>query len=147
MEPRESCCVSLEAVSRASRLSFQRLSFHSQQRLRLFTQGHMLSAKVMPARTDVPRSYASCALVGNGPGMYLPGMGDIVDRHDAVFKFNLYNLAQRAGKCVPPKPLAGKHNAHRDAAGSRSEVVLKGERLARITRLQNGKRDFSLLAP
>lgn len=58
----------------------------------------MLSAKVTPARTDVPRSYASCALVGNGPGMYLPGMGEIVDRHDAVFKFNLYNLAQRAGK-------------------------------------------------
>jgi len=63
----------------------------------------MLSAKVTPARTDVPRSYASCALVGNGPGMYLPGMGEIVDRHDAVFKFNLYNLAQRAGKCVRPR--------------------------------------------
>jgi hypothetical protein len=33
--------------------------------------------------------------------MYLPGMGAIVDRHDAVFKFNLYNLGARPGKCAP----------------------------------------------
>jgi hypothetical protein len=29
--------------------------------------------------------------------MYLPGMGAVVDRHEAVFKFNMYNLGARSG--------------------------------------------------
>lgn len=54
--------------------------------------GKMLSKPIKPAKEDLGRSFASCALVGNGPGVRLPGMGEVIDRHDAVFKFNAYNL-------------------------------------------------------
>eukprot|EP00854_Cymbomonas_tetramitiformis_P009857 gene9857-11673_t len=54
--------------------------------------GRMLNALPQMRKADVPRTYPTCALIGNGPGMYVPGMGDVVDKHDAVFKFNLYNL-------------------------------------------------------
>lgn len=60
-------------------------------------QGRLLSAAV-PVEADVRRDFDTCAMVGNGPGLYLPGMGEIIDRHDAVFKFNLYNLGSRPGK-------------------------------------------------
>jgi hypothetical protein len=57
----------------------------------------LLSGKIPPAKSDLPR-HATCALVGNGPGLRLEGMGEIIDRHDAVYRFNAYNLGQRQGK-------------------------------------------------
>ena len=59
--------------------------------------GMHLSGKIPPAKSDLPR-HATCALVGNGPGLRLEGMGEIIDRHDAVYRFNAYNLGQREGK-------------------------------------------------
>jgi hypothetical protein len=36
--------------------------------------------------------------VGNGPGLRIEGMGEIIDKHDAVYRFNAYNLGPREGK-------------------------------------------------
>ncbi|KAK3262272.1 hypothetical protein CYMTET_28860, partial [Cymbomonas tetramitiformis] len=64
--------------------------------------GRMLNALPQMRKADVPRTYPTCALIGNGPGMYVPGMGDVVDKHDAVFKFNLYNLGKPPPARLPP---------------------------------------------
>lgn len=59
--------------------------------------GMHLSGRIPPAKRDLPR-HKTCALVGNGPGLRVEGTGEIVDKHDAVYRFNAYNLGPREGK-------------------------------------------------
>uniref|UniRef100_A0A061R0F5 Beta-galactoside alpha--sialyltransferase 1 n=1 Tax=Tetraselmis sp. GSL018 TaxID=582737 RepID=A0A061R0F5_9CHLO len=49
---------------------------------------------------DIPRGYKTCAVVGNGPGLKMGGhkLGRIIDKHDAVFKYNLKNTGRRPGR-------------------------------------------------
>ena len=47
---------------------------------------------------DVERNYTSCALIGNGPGLFKQNKGSIIDAHDAVFRFNSLHNVQYQGK-------------------------------------------------
>ena len=47
---------------------------------------------------DVKRNYTSCALIGNGPGLFKQNKADIIDKHDAVFRFNSLHNIQYQGK-------------------------------------------------
>ena len=85
----------------------------------------MLSAPVTVAEADLPRTYESCAVIGNGPGIYLPGMGNVVDKHDAVFKFNLYNLGDSAsGMRDNNTKFSGSKSTFRTFNKKRSEVAV-----------------------
>jgi hypothetical protein len=42
------------------------------------------------AKKETTRTYKTCALVGNGPGLQRDGMGEIIDKHDAVIRFNTF---------------------------------------------------------
>ena len=42
------------------------------------------------AKKETIRTYKTCALVGNGPGLQREGMGEIIDKHDAVIRFNTF---------------------------------------------------------
>jgi hypothetical protein len=42
------------------------------------------------AKKETTRTYKTCALVGNGPGLQREGMGEIIDKHDAVIRFNTF---------------------------------------------------------
>jgi hypothetical protein len=41
-------------------------------------------------KKETSRMYRTCALVGNGPGLQRDGMGEIIDKHDAVIRFNTF---------------------------------------------------------
>jgi len=58
----------------------------------------MQVVKEAPA-SDLVRTHRTCALVGNGPGLMTGGfkLGEVIDKHDAVFKFNLKLLGNRPG--------------------------------------------------
>lgn len=60
--------------------------------------GMHITGKIETMNEDVRRDYKTCALVGNGPGLRADGVADAIDRHEAVFRFNAYNLGQREGK-------------------------------------------------
>lgn len=60
--------------------------------------GMHITGKIETMNEDVRRDYKTCALVGNGPGLRAGGVADAIDRHEAVFRFNAYNLGQREGK-------------------------------------------------
>ena len=60
--------------------------------------GMHITGKIETMKEDVRRDYKTCALVGNGPGLRADGVADAIDRHEAVFRFNAYNLGQREGK-------------------------------------------------
>eukprot|EP00976_Prorocentrum_cordatum_P061789 1176450-Prorocentrum_minimum.AAC.1 len=56
--------------------------------------------------------------------MYLPGMGEVVDRHEAVFKFNMYNLGEREGKMSDKSwEYMGRTSTYRMFNKKRSEVA------------------------
>ena len=60
--------------------------------------GMHITGKIETMKEDVRRDYKTCALVGNGPGLRADGVAAAIDRHEAVFRFNAYNLGQREGK-------------------------------------------------
>ena len=60
--------------------------------------GMHLTGKIETMPGDLKRDYKTCALVGNGPGLRVEGVGKAIDRHEAVFRFNAYNLGPREGK-------------------------------------------------
>ena len=48
---------------------------------------------------DVERNYTSCALIGNGPGLFKQNKAGVIDQHDAIFRFNsLHNLQYQGRK-------------------------------------------------
>jgi len=48
---------------------------------------------------DVERNYTSCALIGNGPGLFKQNKASVIDQHDAIFRFNsLHNLQYQGRK-------------------------------------------------
>jgi len=67
-----------------------------------------------PQATEIPRKFRTCALVGNGPGVRNVSNGAIIDRHDAVFRFNAMRFDRdaaftgaRARRAPCPSALCG----------------------------------------
>ena len=50
-------------------------------------------------KKETSRMYRTCALVGNGPGLQRDGMGEIIDKHDAVIRFNTF-VSSGVGKTL-----------------------------------------------
>lgn len=48
---------------------------------------------------DIPKVYGTCAVVGNGPGLTGGEKVDVIDQHDAVFRFNyVQNVGKQGAK-------------------------------------------------
>ena len=82
-----------------------------------------------------PGMFSTCALIGNGPGLRDESapLGEVIDRHDAVFKSNLYNTAERPGKWAD-----GKGHLH----GSKSTFRVFNKKRAEVASTWDGDRAF-----
>ena len=86
----------------------------------------MAQIKRIAPRVAHPGMFETCALIGNGPGLRDESkpMGAIIDRHDAVFKSNLYLTAERPGSWADHKGiLHGEKSTFRMFNKKRAEVA------------------------